>query len=602
MLQECAMDLDLDQDLEATAELDEALAAEREKEAARNAAYSKMSDVDEFVARTLDYAAGKVTSDEYRAYRLTRGVYGQRQENVFMLRIKLPGGMVPKHQAYAIADVIDHAPEKLGHITTRENVQIHHFPLPEVEGWMKKLAEAGVTMREACGNAVRNITMDPWAGLAPDEVFDTTPYHDAIVRFLLRNPRAAGLPRKFKIAVSTSAADRGLCAIHDVGLIAVRGRDGEPAFKFLCGGGLASMPRSGLCLHEAWPAKDILTPLIAVIDFFQEHGNRKVRSKARIKHVLRKMGDAAFAVKYQEYLAKVVADPPPRLDHIDTVYPAAKPWTFARPSDDISVRSGYAGWAATNVRETRLHGLVFVTVRLDRGGEITGQNLRDLAELATEFGDGTLRLTPQQNAVLRPVPVDRLPVLWRKLQAAGMARAGAGTVADITSCPGVSTCNLGVTLSRNLADELVKLVDRRGDGDLSIKISGCHNSCGHHHIGTIGFYGALKRIGGRPAPHYRMLVGGGVDPNGAVFGEDLGLVPSGRVIEATRRVLAHADAHKAAGEGVGAYLLRVDKENLKPLVADLIDLPDDVAQETDFWDIGATEPFLGETKEGECAA
>ena len=576
--------------------------------------YSRLSDVDEFVARTEDYAKGLLTSEQYRQYRLTRGVYGQRQDNVFMMRVKIPGGIVKPHQVRALAVLCDHTPDKLGHITTRENLQFHSMQMKDVERWMKHIAEAGLTMVDACGNAVRTVTQDPWAGLAPDEVFDTTPYLQAITRFFLRNPRSLGLPRKFKIALSTSAADRGFASIHDVGLVAVRGAatqehpDGEPAFRMMVGGGLASMPRSGLVVHEAWPARDILTPMLAVIDFFQEHGNRKVRSKARIKHVLRKMGDAAFLAKYLEYLAVVQQEQrdgkctAPRIDDVGTVFAARDVWTYARPTDDIARASGFAEWAATCVRETRLPGRVFVQVRLDRGGEVTPQNLNDLADLAESFGEGLLHFTPTQNALLRAVPVERLPELYGRLRSAGMARPNAGTVQDITSCPGISTCNLGVTFSRHLADDLVDVLAGRSDEDLTIKISGCHNSCGQHHIGTFGLFGALRRIGGRPAPHYRLMVGGGIHPHGAEFGDDLGLIPAKRTVEAIQRLLFHADVHRAEGETAGGYLRRVDKESLKPLIADLIDIPDDKAVEMDFWDIGATNAFLAETREGECAA
>ncbi len=564
--------------------------------------YANLSDVDEFVQRTQDYADGKLEPDAYRQYRLTRGVYGQRQDNVFMLRIKMPGGIVTPDQLLATAEVTENAPDKLAHITTRENIQIHYFPLPEVQIWMRKLADAGLTMTEACGNAVRNITQDPYAGLAVDEVFDTTPYMQEIVRFLLRNPRAQGLPRKFKIALSTSPADRGFAAIHDVGLIAVLDGNGQPAFRMTVGGGLASMPRSGLLMHEAWPAQNILTPMLAVIDFFQAHGNRKVRSKARIKHVLRRMGDEAFLVKYHEYLAAVQSDPPPRLTVQPTDRPHSQQWHYARPTDDLSRASGFRAWADTCVRETRLEGRVFVQVRLDRGGELTPQNLRDLAQLTREFGEGKLHFTPTQNAVLRAVAVEDLPRLYRALQQAGLGKAGADSIADITSCPGVSTCNLGVTFSRFLADELVQMLEHKGQTDATIKISGCHNSCGQHHIGTFGFYGALKRIGGRAAPHYRLMVGGGIHPHGAEFGEDLGLIPSKRAPVAVARLLDFADKHKADGETIGGYLRRVDKEILKPVVADLLNIEEEQALEGDFWDIGADAPFSVETREGECAA
>jgi len=565
--------------------------------------YSRLSDVDEFVARTEDYAAGRLAADQYRAYRLTRGVYGQRQDDVFMMRIKMPGGIVLPRQLRAVADVIDAAPERVGHITTRENIQIHHFPIGEVARFMAHLAEAGLTMTEACGSAVRNITQDPWAGLAPDEPFDTTPYLQAIVRFFLRNPRAQGLPRKFKIALSSSPADRAYAAIHDIGLVAVAGDDGLPAFRMHVGGGLASMPRSGLLVHAAWPARDILTPMLAVIDFFQDHGNRKVRSKARIKHVLRRMGDEAFAAMYRDYLAKVQAEPPPPIDVAVPLWPTAPTWTFSPPDDDLARASGVTAWCPTAVRPTRIPGRVFVTVRLDRGGEVTAEHLRALAAIALRYGEGKVHFTPQQNAMLRGVRVSDLVGLFRALRAAGLEKAGADTVADITSCPGISTCNLGVTFSRFLADELVGRFEGRTDADLSIKISGCHNSCGQHHIGTIGLYGALKRVGGRPAPFYRVLVGGGVHPEGALFGADLGLIAARRVPTAVQRLIDAAFALKSEGETAGAWLRRVGPAALQPIVADLVAIDDTTAQELDFWDVGATQPFLGEAaREGECAA
>lgn len=563
--------------------------------------YAHLSDIDEFIARTQDYADGKLSADQYRAYRLTRGVYGQRQEGVFMMRVKLPGGIVTPPQIAVLADLAAHTPEGLGHITTRENMQFHHVPPADVPLWMRKLAEVGVTMVDACGNAVRTVTQDPWAGLGPDDAFDTTPYVEAITRFFLRNPRALNLPRKFKIGLSASEADRGYAAINDLGLVAVRTATGEPAFRVLIGGGLASMPRSGLVVHEAWPARDILTPCAAAIDLFQEHGNRAVRSKARIKHVLRKVGDEAFAALYATYLARVQADPPPQVV-VEAPEVVAQPWQWHRPDDDAARASGLCEWAQTCVRETRRPGLVFVTVRLDRGGEVTAQNLRDLAALTSRFGEGQLHFTPQQNALLRAVAIEDLPALHAALREAGLATPGAGSIADITSCPGVSTCNLGVTYSRNLADELSALTAARGEADLSIKISGCHNSCGHHHIGTIGLYGALKRLDGRAAPHYRLLVGGGVDGKGAIFGEDLGLVPARRVPEAVRRLLDYADQQREPTESAGAYLRRTPAESLKFVVAGLLDLGDGEATEQDFWDIGASTAFRVDTREGECAA
>ena len=301
-------------------------------------------------------------------------------------------------------------------------------------------------------------------------------------------------------------------------------------------------------------------------------------------------------------LAKVQADPPPQLDIAVDLHARKDAWHYARPTDPDAVASGFTAWAQTCVRETRLAGKVFVTIRLDRGGELTPQQLRDLATLTETYGSGALHFTPQQNAMLRAVGVERLPELHRQLLSMGLAQPGAGTMADITSCPGVSTCNLGITFSRNLAEQLKEAVAARPDVDLPIKISGCHNSCGQHHIGTIGLYGALRRMGGRPSPHYKLLVGGHVDARGAVFGAEVGLVPAHRVVRAVERLLDHADGHKAAGETAGDYLRRAGADVLKPVVADLCDVTDEQASERDFWDIGADGPFRVEERDGECAA
>lgn len=556
-------------------------------------------EVEEFVARTDAYVRGELDPDAYRAYRLTRGVYGQRQEDVYMMRVKIPGGIVSADQARLLAELLDEAPLGFGNITTRTNIQIHHIPLETVPLWKGRLNAGGITQIDACGNAVRTVTQDPYAGLAADEVFDTTPYMAAITRFFLDHPRGRNLPRKFKIALSTSEADRGMAAIHDVGLVAVVGEDGGPAFRFLVAGGLASMPQSGLVLHQAWPAAEVLTPLLAVIDMFQEHGNRKVRSKARIKHVLRKLKGEAFAELYQGYLQAVLADPPPRIDAKTPVRTGAR-WQLALPDDDVARANGYYDWFRSSIEPTHHEGRVFVTIRFDNGGRVRGDDLRLLASLAERFGEPLVWLTQQQNAMIRDVPLHAVPTIWRELSRAGLARNGALWSGNVTSCPGTSTCNLGITHSRNLAALLTESLEGREDRDLTIKMSGCHNSCGQHHIGTIGLYGAVRRVKGEAAPHYRLLVGGHIDRDGARFGESLGLVPARRVPEAIDRLMAYGDAHRGADETTADVLRRSEPSVLLPLVQDLVE-PEELRLE-DFVDIGMDEPFHVISRAGECAA
>lgn len=559
----------------------------------------QMDEVEEFIRKTEAYQNGELDADSYRGYRLTRGVYGQRQDDVYMMRIKLPGGIVSTDQARLLGSVLDEAPLRFGNITTRTNLQVHHFPLEAVPPLKARLNAGGITQVDACGNAIRTVTQDPYAGLATDEVFDTTPYMAAITRFFLDHPRARNLPRKFKIALSTSNADRALTAIHDVGLIATVAADGSPAFRVLVAGGLASLPQSGLELHDAWPARDILTPLLAVIDMFQDHGNRRVRSKARIKHVLRKLKAEKFTELYLGYLEAVVADPPPPIVAETEIW-ATSPWTLDTPDDDVARASGYRDWFRSSVEKTRKSGRVFVTVRFDQGGRISGDNLRALADLAERFGEPRLHFTVQQNAMLRDIALAEVPALWRELTAAGLARPGALWSGNITSCPGTSTCNLGITHSRNLAATLTERLDGREDPDLNIKISGCHNSCGQHHIGTIGFYGAVRRVDGRAAPHYRLMVGGIVEGGVARFGENLGLVPARRVQEAVDRLIAWAESNRGVEQTVAQALIAAQSATLLAVVADLVE--PDTLDEADYADIGLDEAFHVISRAGECAA
>ncbi|MCO4761924.1 MAG: nitrite/sulfite reductase [Myxococcales bacterium] len=561
--------------------------------------YVATDEVDEFIARTDAYNRGEMTADVYRAYRLTRGVYGQRQDGVHMMRVKIPGGLLAPDQARRLAELLDESELGFGNITTRSNVQIHHVAPETVPLWKARLNNAGISQLDACGNSVRTVTQDPHAGLAADEVFDTTPYMQAITRFFLDHPRARLMPRKFKIALSTSTADRGLTAIHDVGLVAVKGPDDKPAFRVAIGGGLASMPQNAIVLHDAWPAEDVLTPLLAAIDMFQDYGNRKVRSKARLKHVLRKLKAEKFTTIYHTYLEKVVAAPPAKVI-ADTPLWQHRPWTFAVPRETGIV--GFEQWVRSSVRPTRIQGKVFVTVRLDDGGRTTGDDLRTLADVTTKFGDGLVVLTVHQNVLLRAVHTDDLVELYGVLNAANLARPGALYASNVTSCPGTSTCNLGITSSRNLANALQSVLEAREDSDISVKISGCHNSCGQHHIGTFGYYGAVKRVAGRPAPHYRLMIGGGIDESGATFGQRYGLLPARRATEAMARVLTWADANKQDGETAGDAIRRSTKSDLNPLLGDLFNLGADELTELDYTDIGLDSAFEVLNRKGECAA
>lgn len=557
--------------------------------------FSKAADIDEFIATVERFEKGEISPDEFRAYRLVRGVYGQRQDDVQMLRIKIPGGVLLPAQVDALADVADGTPRGVGHVTTRQNFQFHFVKLHECEAPMRRLEEVGLTTRGACGNAVRTVTGCARAGLCSDEAFDTTPFSDAITRHFIRRPISEALPRKFKIALSGCANDCAMASINDVGLYAHRAPDGSRRFKVTAAGGLSTMPVTGFLLHDSYPAERICEVAEALLHLFNRTGNRQNKGKARLKFVVKKLGPTEFVRQYREELERVIASGEIKPLEIEDVPVRGEAWSlppFATP--------GLSEFARTNVRPTRNLGRVFVTVRLPIG-DITGAQLHGVAKMMRQYGDGTIRTTIDQNFLFRDVDAGDLPALYKDLRALDLALPDANSSADVTSCPGADTCKLAITTSKDLGRELTRGLSPNPVEGVSIKLSGCPNSCGQHHIATIGFHGAVRKIGNRAAPHYIVMVGGHIGAEGAEFGGVAGKVPARRVQETIERLLALAQREKREDETVEAYLRRADQAVLKKEIEDLTELGDR-ATEADFTDIGMTAPFRVVEMEGECAA
>lgn len=555
--------------------------------------FSTPADVDEFIATLERYERGELSTEEFRAFRLVRGVYGQRQDDAQMIRVKIPQGILLPDQLEALAEVAEETPRKLGHLTTRQNVQFHFLKMAEVEGLLRRLDRAGITTRAACGNSVRNITGCPHAGLSRTEPFDTTPFGDALVRYLLRQPFTEALPRKFKIAFSACPSDCALAAINDLGFIAHRGPDGSRRFRVVAAGGLATLPTNALVLHESLRAEEILGVAEALVKVFDDTGDRKNRNKARLKFVVRKIGEPAFRALYQAKHAEVEA---PKLVIPDEGPPALAEWVLPPLAD-----AGLKAFAQSNVARTRNLGRVFVTIRLPVG-DISAAQLFGLAGLSRRFGDGGVRLLVDQNLLLRDVAAGELPELYAALEGLGLATAQAGTSADVTSCPGADSCKLAITHSKGLGQALIGALAEQAVPGISVKLSGCPNSCGQHHIATIGLHGAVRKIGGRAAPHYQIFVGGQVSASGAVFGRPLGKVLARRAGEAVSRLSRFAEERKGPGEEAAARLARAETDELRALLQDLLELSAEQVEERDFVDYGAEAPFQVVTTEGECAA
>jgi sulfite reductase beta subunit-like hemoprotein len=598
------------------------------------ASFADERDIDEFVETLGKFERGEISSEAWRKFRLVRGTYGQRQDDVQMLRVKIPQGVLSAEQVEALANVADRYSRGFAHVTTRQNVQFHFLQLHDVEAAMRLLADAGLTTREACGNSVRNITACPYAGVSMDEVFDVTPYAEALTRYLLRHPLAAVLPRKFKIAFEGCAEDHAFAAINDLGWVArleVHSGRLTRGFRLLAGGGTSILPTTATVLFDFVPAGEMLNVAEAIIRVYHRLGDHEHRQRNRMKFLIKRIGWERWREEVLVMLDEVRRHEPAALSFDPEVPPeeCAPEWIShavpsadwirsmvtasdtrgpgITPSSEATEASAAAlqAWRATNARPQRQPGLVTAIVRLVLG-DITSGQLRVLAKLAGAFGDGTVRLTPDQNVFVRWVPEARVAELYSGLATAGLGRAGASTIADVTSCPGAESCKLAVTQSRGLGRELANAIAERpeiarGAERASIKISGCPNGCGQHHIATIGFQGSVRKLDGKPVPQYFVMVGGSSGANGAAFARLAAKVPARRVAAALERLLDLYRRERVGDESPASYFARVPVLQVKTLLADLEAMTADTITTDDYVDLGERKVFVPEVGEGECA-
>jgi sulfite reductase beta subunit-like hemoprotein len=596
--------------------------------------FAKEADIDEFVEVLGRFERGEITPEEWRVFRLVRGTYGQRQSgDAQMLRVKIPQGILDVPQLEAMAEVAERYSRGFGHITTRQNIQLHFVKLHDVEHAMRRLAEAGLTTREACGNSVRNITACPYSGVAPDEPFDVTPYAEALTRYLLRHPLSAILPRKFKIAFEGCSHDHIGTAINDIGWTAViRTVDGRPqrGFRVTVAGGTATLTRSGHELFEFAPVGEMFNVAEGIVRVFHRLGDYQHKQRNRLKFLVRSLGWDAFKAEFDKEFAafkeqggaRLPFDPErPPIDvapklrstapvpaEITAAVTAGKvigPGIVPQVGPEIG-RDEFTYWSQTNVRAQKQQGYALVTVTTVLG-DLTSAQFRMLGQLAAAYSDGTVRITSDQNVVFRWVPQDALKPLYEHLVAAGLSRGGASTLADVTSCPGAESCKLAVTQSRGLGRLLSDSLDARPDlvkavPGLNIKISGCPNGCGQHHIAGIGFQGSLRKVGGKPAPHYFVMIGGGTSEEATTFGRHVATVPARRGFVALERLIRLYRDEGRPEESPLAFFRRVEIPRVKALLADLEKLAPEAATDIDFIDLAEDHAFNPEVMDGECSA
>ncbi len=573
-------------------------------------------EFDDFDNEAEKFLAGELAEDQFIGFRLKQGVYGQRQPDVQMVRVKLPYGGVTPEQMESFASVVErYAPLEKGHITTRQNVQIHHVPLRDMEALLREIAEVGLSSREGCGNTVRNVTGDPWAGVAPDEAFDPTPYAGAYVRYFVRHPTTQLMPRKIKTAFTGSDEDRAITGIHDIAFIS-RERDGVRGFEVRVGGGTSIMARVAPTLYEFVEADngDYLKVSEAVLRIFDRQEWLRVnRARARIKVLVDKIGIDAFRELVDEELEgdwvgerDFDSGLVERLRFDDDEEESAPPEP-AEPASPNGDRTEFERFVEANVQAQRQEGFSAVEVKITRG-DLTPEQFRGLAAIMREFTGGYARSTVQQNLVLRWVRDGALYDVWQRLTDLGLGEAGPREIGDVVSCPGTDSCKLGITSSMGLNRAIEKRVGEMEISDaltkrIHIKMSGCPNGCSQHHIANIGFYGASLKVGGRQMPAYIPHVGGNYQGGEVVFGKRLkSRLPAKRVPEAVERWIRLYESERAEGEEFNAFAERIGAERFEAEVKELT-LPAEFSLETmqQFIDWNRSSPYKVERGEGECA-
>jgi sulfite reductase (ferredoxin) len=570
-------------------------------------------EFDDFDNEAEKYLAGDTPENEFIGFRLKQGVYGQRQADVQMVRVKLPFGGISPEQMETFADVIERwVPLKKGHITTRQNIQMHHVPLRDAAALIREISEAGLSSREGCGNTVRNVTADPWAGVCHDETFDPTPYAGAYVRYFVRHPTTQLMPRKVKTAFTGSDTDRALTGIHDVAFIA-RERDGVKGFEMRIGGGTSIMPRVAPTLVDFVRADDgeYLKWTEAVLRIFDRQDWLRVnRARARLKVMVDKIGIEAFRELVDEELqGDWVAERDFSIDHRlflhdEEAHAPEPPAAAGSPNGDLTE---FLRFQAANVERQRQEGFSAVQVKVPRG-DLTPEQFRGLAAIMREFSGGYARTTVHQNFVLRWVRDEAVYDVWNALKELGLGEAGADQVNDVVSCPGTDSCKLGITSSMGLNRAITERIEHMNITDpltrrIHIKMSGCPNGCSQHHIGNIGFYGASIKVGQHTIPAYVAHIGGNYEGGEIVYGTRLKVrLPAKRVPEAVERWIRAYEAEREDGEVFNAYAARVGTKRFEDEVRDLA-MPVEFGLETmnEFIDWTKKVPFEVQRGEGECA-
>ena len=573
-------------------------------------------EIDIFETELNRFLDGQMPEKVFLEFRLRHGVYGQRQDGTQMLRIKIPLGMLTASQCEVLADLSEEYADSISHITTRQDVQYHFVDILDTPNIMRRLASTGITTKEACGNTVRNVTCCPDAGVCADEVFDVTPHARAMAYFLLRHPDAQNFGRKFKISFSGCAQHHcGLARIHDIGAIsASREVDGETVegFAVYVGGGLGAVPHQAQLYSDFVPADEMLPLAQAIARVFARLGEKHKRARARMKFLVANLGIDEFRKNIEEELARLPEDS--LREQIMTEAHSQKEEPLKPPSElDLGapgIDGNFRAWHRHNVRAQAQEGYSMVTVSLALG-DLTANQLRGVGTISRKYIKDTIRATVPQNLLLRWVSNEDLPALYKDLEDLRLAAPLADSVADITACPGTDSCKLGIASSRGLAGVLHRQFtadavsgEGMGDGDgglrddITIKISGCFNSCAQHHIANIGFFGTSKRKSGRVAPLFQVILGGTAENNADSYGLMVGKVPAHRAPEVIHKLTSIYDSEKQDSESFRNCMERLGKARIHEELEEFSEVGEN---EADFFDNRQPWEYIKEVGQGECA-
>ena len=554
------------------------------------------------------FQAGQVEETTFTEFRLRRGVYGQRDDRSQMIRVKIPFGGLTAVQLEMLADVAEEFSDNIIHITTRQDVQYHYVDINNTPELMRRLASVDITTKEACGNVVRNVTACPLSGVCQDETFDVTPYSKALSAFLLGHPDAQDFGRKFKIAFSGCEEHAcGLANMHDIGAVAaVKEVDGEVkrGFKLYVGGGLGAVPHQAKVFDDFVSAEELLPISQSICRVFTRLGERRNRNKARLKFVIAKYGIEEFRKQVLEDRETLRHDPEwtAYLDNLDAYNES--PLKAPTQLNGASQPEGFEEWYQSNVRLQSQPGYAFVTITLPLG-DITADQTRVLAEISRKYVKDTIRATVEQNIVLRWVTMTDLPALYRELKAIGLGDPGAESMVDITACPGTDSCKLGVSSSRGLAAHLrshfIETGVQNEIKDFRIKISGCPNSCGQHHVANIGFFGSSRRMGEHIAPYYQVLLGGHMIENASSYGLATGKIHGKYIPAFIEELTGKYTAERNEEESFTDYVARLGKAEIKQILSKYDKIPTYEEAPEFYVDTGDTKDYQLKTGVGECA-